>query len=809
MFHNDELYSIRFRLLLSFLLGVVLYANGNDTKTYQIAFDINNFEISVRDSLIQVSSNDMQMRNYSEKFTLPVMDIVIGVPCSLDIRQVRTIPTDSVFVAQGDLTEDRLVEYATDTTTKESKEFDKHNSNVKKDTEIDCQQVYLTNISTFPEIMLLHLTLSPFKYLSENKTLYFTPELNFAIDYNESECQYEDNVLTSVMKSLFRDLVYNKEECESLLAEPLAIGLDEDYNFNFDYDDEISSPIDYVIITSGFLANSFQPLIDWKRVKGLRCKIVLVEDIESDYVGNTLKEKIKDCIYYLTQEHGVSCVLLGGGSDIIPAVAVYGKAETGNYLDINTLEYRIDPTLPSDLYYSCYTKNFEWDNNKNGILGEIDDDISMIPNVILTRLPLSIPNDIRAFVNKLISYEKNPTVYQKMLSIGTKLGTYINGKSDSHIAGERLYEEYVSPYWNGTFTGLYDTGNTWEINASSIKSFLEKGYGFVSVSSHGFDNRWSLGDSKFFTTSDVGNIYTQKLGTIITTTACHTNAFDKGSYGNYCLSQMFLAKYNSGVVAYLGCSREGWHYRDNYKGASWDYDNAFYKYLFSNPQENKSFGRIVTLAKMSMLGECYNRFGNITHSTHKWIQLGLNPMGDPEMPIYVDVPKEFTGVKISKNSLCYMIIPGVDDCTICVTGINNGKKVQKIYRNCSMCTISHGQFPANPVICITKQNYKPWIAEGMTNILSQVTDENLITGKIQECSLSQPSRMLTVKTDVDTRSIDSNLVISSVTGDSKHVFPIEDNGSAIIDLNYANVGVYVVTLLIDGNAVDSESIIVK
>ncbi|MDE6410270.1 MAG: hypothetical protein K2K81_08560 [Muribaculaceae bacterium] len=66
--------------------------------------------------------------------------------------------------------------------------------------------------------------------------------------------------------------------------------------------------------------------------------------------------------------------------------------------------------IPTDLYYACFDEQFDWDANKNGILGELDDNISVEPNIIVTRLPMTLPKDIGSIVRKIVDYEKSGNI---------------------------------------------------------------------------------------------------------------------------------------------------------------------------------------------------------------------------------------------------------------------------------------------------------------------------------------------------------------------------------------------------------------
>lgn len=99
----------------------------------------------------------------------------------------------------------------------------------------------------------------------------------------------------------------------------------------------------------------------------------------------------------------------------------------------------------------------------------------------------------------------------------------------------------------------------------------------------------------------------------------------------------------------------------------------FFEKLFSPKCENKNFGRIVSLAKMSRMGLVFN---NPTAYTERWLHYAVNPMGDPEMPLFTDYPQLFSSatVTIARDDTQYgkfafntYIDTGVDGCRVCIS----------------------------------------------------------------------------------------------------------------------------------------------
>ena len=64
--------------------------------------------------------------------------------------------------------------------------------------------------------------------------------------------------------------------------------------------------IDYLLITPAEFVDEFQPLADWKTLKGVKAEIVTLEDIEANplYAGVDEAERIRSCIASYRDLHG-------------------------------------------------------------------------------------------------------------------------------------------------------------------------------------------------------------------------------------------------------------------------------------------------------------------------------------------------------------------------------------------------------------------------------------------------------------------------------------------------------------------------
>lgn len=654
-----------------------------------------------------------------------------------------------------------------------------------RETTFPSSNVQFVEESKFDGYSVLRFLVCPFVYDVKEKSLSLISDMSLNINLKATTSySIEDTDGGENMSELVNSIVVNPQNTNANLF-PTFPGADSLIS--------VKKSCKYLIVTSSDLANSFKPLASWKTQKGLGAKIATIDEIVAQYPAKDTQLSIKSYLYNMYKSDGLKYVLLGGDDKVVPVRGCYGKAGTPPYS-------RVDYNIPTDLYYSCFDGDFSWDANGNGIYGEESDEISINPSIFITRAPVRSREDVNAFVNKVIDYEKAPKENgwnNNILMAGYELSECdsISGQSDAQTKGDELYNQYISRYLNGSRTSLYDTYSDVSgkyLNVTNFHEEFQKGYAFVDVISHGTQKHWKFG-TEYYGKNEAMSIENPNY-TIITTMACSTNAFDSYSEGQQdpCLSESFIRNPKSGVIAYLGCSREGWYYtRPFYSLAySLQYEALFYDNLLGNSIKDKNFGQIVAITKQQMAPLC-NRYGE-----NRWIQYGLNPVGDPEMPIYTSSPSSLEGKcvwKSDKNGT--YLDTGIDDCTVCVMSFGDDGKSYYAVNN-GVRTV---RIPKKPVsVCVTKQGYIPWCS-------SRYLDYN---NKIASCSVNRTDGNVAVATNVYGDAKKSVLVLSSINGERLLSTDVPTGAyTTNIEMSKMKEGVSLVSLYVDGKLVDSKNII--
>lgn len=464
-----------------------------------------------------------------------------------------------------------------------------------------------------------------------------------------------------------------------------------------------SDKLDYLIVTSEELKESFTPLLEWKVRKGLKAELITLEEIYSTYNEPTEQLKIKRCLSNLYESRNLKWVLLGGDHDIVPVQYCYGK--------VNIPEEIEDHEIPTDLFYACFDQSFDWNGTTDDRIGEpYMDFVDIMLEIYISRIPVRNPDQVQTFVRKTLNYELDPPredFMEKMLLSGVKSWNIWEDKSDSHHRNEQMYRQYVASNWSGDKYGFYDTGGSfpegehYQVSASNLSQQLNENYAFFHFAGHGNSNSYLMEAGTGFSINDALELKHEGMGIMLSTT-CDVNAFDSHKP---CLSESFLLNPVGGCLAFFGSSSLGFGLPNTEPnlGPSFQFNARFLELLFTNTSSGKSnsFASIAAEAKASLSG-------NYSGSGAYWfLQYALNPMGDPELPIFTTNPKEFENVKIYRwGNRLTINTGGVENCRICLSGVSTEKGYLERAEGVSFHTFS--DIPEDFQLTITRPNYIPY-----------------------------------------------------------------------------------------------------
>ena len=483
--------------------------------------------------------------------------------------------------------------------------------------------------------------LNPVRYIPAQKELYLAEQLTLTVGYRES-AQTQTKLLVASDASagnLFDDLV------SSVVVNPgqFAPAASEGGRALMDMP---SATVDYLIITSPALSNSFQALANFRYSNnGLSTRVVTTNWIDQNFGGarpdggSDIQTKIRNCISNYVASYGTTYVILGGDNTIVPDRDCYV-----------TCSGYTENEMPSDIYYSGL--NGTWDSNSNGIYGEATAEGDLAFDVIVARIPVRTTAQADGYIAKLVKYETTDRAagFSKRTFIGGDMlwNTYTDSSrpsdtlsdgysafqshspvSDAEIWCRRLYRDGIQAYKSDrTVRYLCDTLTSWDSStagdysqsSANLQTRLNEGWQHVSFNTHGNTTIWGLESGSYGTSSALA---LTNLTLFIYTMACLTGAFDVADPS---LSEAFLRNTSGGALAYMGCSRYGWGSPGSYRGGpSMDFSYAFYNQVFNLGRTN--IGRAFAEHKLAMIGSStYN-------GSYRWIQFGLNLQGEPLVPL--------------------------------------------------------------------------------------------------------------------------------------------------------------------------------
>ena len=510
------------------------------------------------------------------------------------------------------------------------------------------------------------ILVSPFQYDALNKKLFFISELQIELKYTKSKkSSIEINQRSKTAQTFLRDQISKVINNISELHDPHIV-----------HKDIRNDIYEYVIITADNFEGEFQPLADWKTQKGISATIISTSYIYDNYDGVDNAEKMRNFIKDYYQNHGTLWILLGGDTNFVPYREAFAfDCEYSSYWH---------NFLPCDLYFSDLDGT--WDDNGNQIYGELEDNIDMYPDVFVGRVSVESSAEAAAFVDKILTYEKNPPVgYQTdMMFLAQVL--WDDPYTDSGVSKNFIDDSYVPDRFD-PITKLYESlGNN---NYDNAMINLNEGKHIINHCGHAGYSSMSLG-SGHLNNSDMDELTNAPAFSIWYTIGCWPAAFDYN-----CIAEHWINNPNGGGVAFIGNSRYGWGSPGNpLYGYSDTFDQEFYKQLFQ--EEIYNIGSTLAMAKSVYVP--YSRNENV----FRWCEYQTNLLGEPEMPIWTDLPQN-------------LVVTHPDSITV---------------ENCDVqITVSDGLDPLNnALVCIMQDDdvYKVAYTDFQGEVLFPVFTGNII-----------------------------------------------------------------------------------
>lgn len=614
------------------------------------------------------------------------------------------------------------------------------------------QVVQLASTGSMGGYRIAGVLVRPLQYLPSEKKLRLHTRVELRLIYREGAVPLETRTVrqTQVFGDRVRRMVLNPVDVDTW-APPCA--------------DPKQGTTEYAIVTSDAHLSTLQPFADWKTKKGIPTEIKTISWIESNYGGNyDTQENIREFLKDYYANHGLIWVLLAGDISVVPhrIARVIAGPYTG--------------WIPCDLYFSDLDGN--WDFNNNHIWGEPGDSVDMYADVYLGRASIENATQASTFLDKVFTYEKNPpTDYLKKICLPAVMlwsGYYGDVVNDA-IAG------YTPTGWQDT--KLYESQGT--LSRTALRNNLNSGYQFCHGAAHGDPNGWYYWSGMIvFNSQDAYGLTNGNRLTVVNSIACISGGFDQGSLNSDCLAENFVTNPNGGAVAAIMNSREGWG-TPPVMGPSEKLDAKFYSCLFWD-----HLFRIGETHASSKDFFVPNAQSGANSEYWRWCVYELNLFGDPEMPMWTEVPESMTvdhptSVAPGPQSFAVTLTDSgtpIEDGLVCVM---NSTVYEHGFTNASgQVTFSIDPAEEDTLsVTATAYNYYPYEGECLVQVgVEELTEAR---GQMQDARLHQNSP-------------------NPLTGTTTIAYTLRDAGGKTQDTRRTTLSVYDLSGRLVRNLVDGE-----
>lgn len=308
------------------------------------------------------------------------------------------------------------------------------------------------------------------------------------------------------------------------------------------------SGYELLVITTAPYVSQFDSYVDFYQARGLRTRVVCVDDIYNTMQGSDYAEKIRNYIIQEYEDNGILMVNLGGDVPDIPYRGFYCHVTSGG-------GNQEDNGLPADLYYAALDGT--WNDNNNNRWGEIGED-DLLPEIGVGRMCFSNQNEFDNMMHKSMTYQREPVLgefrkvimggehlYDDPMSNGSQyLELLIGERSDNGYTTIGIPEDYE-------FTRLYEEQGNW--SGSLLRNAINQGTQYVHHDGHanttyvaGWYNS-DITDANFSGANGVDHNYT----------FFHSSGCICGDFTETCIMEK-MTKIANFAVATIGNSRYGW-----------------------------------------------------------------------------------------------------------------------------------------------------------------------------------------------------------------------------------------------------------
>ena len=301
---------------------------------------------------------------------------------------------------------------------------------------------------------------------------------------------------------------------------------------------------DMLVISSEEWLPRFGDYLNLYNDKGIRTRIVSLEEIYATIDGRDEQEQIRNYIIQEYEDNGIQMVNLGGDVSIVPYRSLYCFAQEGD-----------EDQLPADMYYACLDGTLNDDGDDRW--GEVGED-DLLPELGIGRLPFNNEAQFETIMHKTFSYQLEPVMGEFTSPIfgAEHLGDGYYGSDDmERLIGENNdfdYTTYCYPE-NYNFKRYYASETlTW--SGSAFRDVIGTGGQYVHHVGHA--NTDVVAGWDLMTLND--NYFANNDGTSHNYMLFHSHGCICGNFPSNCILEKMIT-IPTGFVLTTGNSRYGWY----------------------------------------------------------------------------------------------------------------------------------------------------------------------------------------------------------------------------------------------------------
>ncbi|NOQ54645.1 MAG: hypothetical protein GQ558_08585 [Thermoplasmata archaeon] len=426
--------------------------------------------------------------------------------------------------------------------------------------------------------------------------------------------------------------------------------------------------VEYAILTSFSFVSQFERLAQWKTEKGMYAKVYATDWVTNNYPGPDSRAQYHNFLRDLYNHTGgnLKYLLIGGDNEIVRSREIWTGDKGWEFSG---------PYAFSDHYYAGL--DHDWDANGNGKYGEVLDllwEPDWDAEISVGRAPVSNVQEASDVVDKFLAYEKDPEIGDWMRQ-AVMVSSVMNPPNTnatiwddpSHIynwwednAWESIQRTlpYIPPHMDrhiiydynqiegGNYTVANDTMNQTSYNAamsmgSSIfvsvtHGYIPSGNGLPHYAGNGIGYNWS----RAFYYDDIPNLKNGNQTPFVYFSSCFVGNFTEIDDTNY---ERLLTQRYGGAIGFIAPSELTYRGEEipGESDGNWWMSENFWKYLLVNrSRPGDAFYQMIRDYEphiRSVNGTPSHPFFQQNHAAY-------NLIGDPEIPIWLDIPKQMTVV---------------------------------------------------------------------------------------------------------------------------------------------------------------------